>query len=173
MLIVCTIKSSDNSIDKHEKNLKIMTTSFILVFVFGGIIILGSSVTEKAMGRVEAKAYSENGFATFSNAQTHLEGGTFVQLPTPSGTSVYWKTAGTGPFSGLEQGYVQYDIAGGMGKIAFYFVNPTSGQNTCKVAAPSSLSANCTITQGNIASAIYVLCDPKASSQCKLNSNKP
>src|SRR4051812_25370607 len=124
-----------SGIIRHKPQTTVLTVALVLV----GMIFLVPAITEKAQGRVEAKAYSENGFATFSNAQTHLEGGKFVQLPTPSGTSVKWITAGTSIIGGNEQGWVQYDIAGGLGKITFYFINPNSGQNTCKVVAPNFL----------------------------------
>src|SRR4051812_8774657 len=107
-------KISGDSIDKYEKKLKIITTSLILVFVLGVVIILGSSLTEKAMGRIAAKASSENGWATFSNPQSKLDSGKFVENPTPSGKAVYWKTTGSPP-PGLEQGTVTYDVSGNSG----------------------------------------------------------
>ncbi|MGN6559078.1 MAG: hypothetical protein ACTHJ2_00980 [Candidatus Nitrosocosmicus sp.] len=132
--------------------------------------MLSLNLPEKAMGKIIAHAFSENGFAPFTNGQWHLDEGKFVKTPQSSGTSVDWTTAGTGVFSGDEKGWVKYDIEG-KGPITFYFENPTSGKNTCSVTAPGSLAtwASCKIDQGNTAEAVYLLCKPDPFTRCKLS----
>jgi hypothetical protein len=94
-----------------------------------------------------------------------LDEGKFKEYPSDNTAFPSWITAGTGLFSGDEKGYVQYDFRGTDGRdygpATFYFENPTSGTNTCKVVASTALfEAKCDISQGNYANARYVLCTP-------------
>jgi hypothetical protein len=146
--------------------------SFAPIFILAGMIILIPTITEKAMGSIDARVGSPTGFASFSKVQTHLDAGKFVNGPTPTGTFVKWTTAGTGVFGGDEKGYVRYDV-GGWGTATFYFENPSSGQNTCKVVASTALqAAKCKITQGNHATAQYLLCNP-GTFDCEIKHNHP
>lgn len=72
-------------------------------------------------------------------------------------------------FGGDEKGWVQYDIGDDyrhiVGKARFYFDNPSSGSNTCKVTVSGTTPVSktwggeCTISQGNHASASYLVCN--------------
>jgi hypothetical protein len=151
---------------KHRKNLEIMTTknvfSFTLIFVLAGIIILVPNMTEKVLATINAKLFNEiPGQPTLKLVGSHLDKGAWVSTPSETATHstpATWATKGTGIIGGDERGTVTYELQGTHVLVTVFFENPTSGSNHCDInRADPPLTATCSITQGNHATATYIV----------------
>lgn len=153
---------------------KRQTTVLSVIFVLVGMMFLFPAISEKALARTSATAYSLS-CCIYSNLRAHLDAGKFVFGPTGAppgpgaGVILSWITAGTGFIGGDEKGFVEADVHD-HGTVRFYFNNPDSGANTCQtVASDLNLVAKCSITQGADATAKYILCFPNQFS-CSLKN---
>jgi hypothetical protein len=96
-------------------------------------------------------------FAEFTPIKADMTRGHFSTHPSQSGNTVTWRTAGTTSISfvGDEIGFVKYQVVG-YGPVTFSFDNPISGRNYCAVNTEApALRGDCSITQGNLATATF------------------
>jgi hypothetical protein len=139
---------------------KRQTTVLSVMFLLVGLIFLVSVQTENALASIAARASTTVG--DFKFVSSHLGDGKFVLEPTKGPSKIVrWSTEGNGIFGGDEQGYVVYEVSG-YGQVTFLFSNPSIGDNTCNIHAPSDLAATCSITQGADAIARYYI-EPKGT----------
>ncbi|HKO64761.1 MAG TPA: hypothetical protein VJU13_06130 [Candidatus Nitrosocosmicus sp.] len=128
-----------------------------VVFV-GMMIFLVPSLIEEAQARIDAEAISLAG--SFSSITGIMSLGKFLEHPSLDGvgTTIKWVTIPDKPF-GWEHGKVIANV-GNLGKVEFYFENPSDGRNTCDVEFTYALTGYCTITQGNSADATFIVARP-------------
>jgi hypothetical protein len=101
-------------------------------FVLVGMMFLVPTITEKALASIKAVVTGtcgpegETHPCQFTLVSSKLDNGRFVVDPTPSGTSVGWKTSGN-PLGGKELGTVTYKF--GDYEAHFQFHNPAMNEN--------------------------------------------
>jgi hypothetical protein len=157
------------------------TTELSLVFVRVGLVFLVPVITGKALGLTSghAQAYMIWGGPAEPLipvlVEKRLDEGKWVTephckpTPTYAGTlnDCFWTTSGTGVLGGPEAGHVIYTYSGQphaapVAKVVFRWYNPRSGTNTCGAVLLEKrgnvdVGTNCHITQGNSATATYVV----------------
>jgi hypothetical protein len=142
--------------------------SFTLIFVLVGMIILIPNITEKVLARTDAKLHNEiPGQAqgpTLKLVRSTLNQGEWVSTPSPTATRstpATWATKGKANtiIGGNEKGAVTYgiDVQGIHKLVTAFFENPFSGSNHCSIRTDPPLTATCSITQGNHATATYLV----------------
>jgi hypothetical protein len=139
---------------------KRQTTVLSIMFVLVGMIFLVPTITEKAEASINAtvKLHWEAAGGAWRLVNAHMHQGQFTTSPTKRGDQIVWATKGIG-IQGSENGYVKYERFGLPGEqngdVTFLFSNPSSGKNTCEITTAPPLHGDCSITQGNTASASY------------------
>lgn len=129
------------------------------------MILLVPVITEKAMAITHAivKGTGDPAPCKFTRLSMKIETGLGISNPPPESgiNSVSWNTMG-GKFiyPSDERGSVTYKVSWGAktGEVSFYFDNPATGKNSCKVQILSGpLHGSCFIEQGNVAHMMYTL----------------
>jgi len=134
------------------------TTVLSVIFVLVGMIFMVPAISEKAEAVINATVllHGQAAKLTWTLLAAQMTHGGFTERPTQKGDQIRWITHGVlVPFgSGNEEGFVKYGTGGG--DVAFSFHNPFSGTNRCKITVDNSaLQGDCSMTQGNFASAFY------------------
>ena len=137
---------------------KRQTTVLSVTFVLVGMIFLVPAITGNAEAIIRATVLLHGHAAklTWTLLAAEMIHGAFTERPTQKGDQISWTTHGfiIPPFGGDEVGFVKYGT--GAGDVKFDFNDPFIGKNTCKITVENpGLRGDCSITQGNTASAFY------------------
>ncbi len=150
----------DNCVNKHwcilKMHYKRQTAVLSVMFVLVGMIFLVPAITGKAEARINATAllHGQAAKLTWTLLEAKMFLGAFTRQPTQKGDQIGWSTRGLSEQGYDENGFVKYGT--GAGDVKFDFNDPFIGKNTCKITVENpALRGDCSITQGNTASAFY------------------
>ncbi|HYA85031.1 MAG TPA: hypothetical protein VEH06_16530 [Candidatus Bathyarchaeia archaeon] len=135
------------------------TTVLSVILVLVGMIFLVPAITGKAEAVINATVllHGQAAKLTWTLLAAKMYCGVFTRQPTQKGDQIGWNTRGVGygeTCVGHEEGFVKYGT--GAGDVTFDFKNPFIGTNTCKITVQNpALRGDCSIAQGNFASAFY------------------
>jgi hypothetical protein len=133
-------------------------TTVSVIFVLVEMIFMVPAISEKAEAVINATVllHGQAAKLTWTLREAHMNCGVFTRQPTQKGDQIGWNTRGLGSETCYheEAGFVKYGT--GAGDVTFDFKSPFVGTNTCKITVQNpALRGDCSITQGNFASAFY------------------
>lgn len=122
-------------------------------------VFLVSSLVQQSNAYITAAAIVDSN-QDFDNVKGELQEGAWIKEPRLADGGVGWATKSTS-FGGPEEGSVTANV-GQIGKVEFYFNNPTIGPNYCETKILSGkLTGDCYILPGSISVAVFQVHVPK------------
>jgi Ca2+-binding RTX toxin-like protein len=154
------------------------TTKLAVIFALvGAMMIIVPMLTDQVYARTYGVARAEGGIFGPFHIGGELQAGKWKQHPTVSSDNlrIEWVTAGNTLFGGDEKGFIITPFGGG--HVKFHFFNPYHGKNTCSVeiVIPGRIflpDPPCTITQGPIARATYLVSTSPHPASCLTGTEK-